>query len=190
MRRLRARKPVLGVDLDNVIAFTDPLIRRLIEEMFGIHLEQREIRHFDYWRCGITEEQDRLVFDRFHKVECAAVAPIDGAVDSLLSLRGRFEIHIVTGRPPETERLTVNWLQSHGISYDKLDFRKRKDDSQVSFGAFVDDHRETAYALARLGVHSFLLDYPWNQPEQIDPANVIRVKSWRDILAHLERIFG
>lgn len=184
-----AKKPVLGVDLDNVLALTDPLIRRLIREMFGIHLGQGDIIHFDYWRCGITKEQDRAVFNRFHHSECATVAVIDGAVNALLSLHDDFEIHIVTGRPPITERSTLDWLETHGIPYDELDFRKRKEGSRVNFDAFVDDHRETAYALAHRGIYSFLFDYPWNEPEPIDPPNLIRVESWKEIQAHLERVF-
>ena len=190
MRQPHAKKRVLGVDLDNVLAHTDPLIRRLIEEMFGIHLGQRDIIHFDYWRCGITMEQDHAVFDRFHNSDCATVAVIDGAVNALLSLHDGFEIHIVTGRPPSTERSTLDWLEAHGIPYDELDFRKRKEESRFNFDAFVDDHRETGYALAGRGVCSFLFDYPWNQPDPIDPANLIRVMSWKEIQAHLERFFA
>jgi len=153
--------------------------------MFGVRLEQRDIVHFDYWRCGITKEQDQLVFARFHKTECETVVPIDDAVDALRSLSDRFEIHIVTGRPPETRRLTVNWLKKHNIPYDRLDFLHRKGESQVNFEAFVDDHRETAYAMAGRGIHSFLLDYPWNQSDTTDPPNLIRVQSWKELLPYI-----
>ena len=52
-------KSILGVDLDNVIAYTDPLIRKKIFELFGIRLEQENVIHYEYWRCGISKEQYR-----------------------------------------------------------------------------------------------------------------------------------
>ncbi len=185
---IRTERPIFGVDLDNVLALTDPLIRRLIKEMFGVRLEQRDLVHFDYWRCGITKKQEQLVFARFYKTECAIVSSVNEAVDALQYLHNRFEIHIITGRPPKTKRLTMSWLKKYNIPYDELDFLQHKNESRVSFKAFVDDHRETAYDMAGRGVHSFLLDYPWNQPESVDPPNLIRVKSWKAIRRYLESL--
>ena len=110
---LSAESPILGVDLDNVLASTYPLIRRLIGVMFDVLLEQREIVHFDYWLRGITKEQDRIVLARFHAAECENVTPSNEAVDAMRSLSDRFEIQIVTGRPAENSSLTVNWLKKH-----------------------------------------------------------------------------
>lgn len=182
------KKLILGVDLDNVLALTDPLIRRLIKKAFNIRLEQHHIVEFDYWRCGISKEQNQIVFDRFHRLECANVRPIKQAVETLRYLGPRYKVYVVTSRPPATRKLTTQWLKSHKIPFDKLIYSESKRDSQINFDAFVEDHRETAYSMARRGVLSFLLDYPWNQPNPIDPPNLIRVKSWRRIRAYLDKL--
>ncbi|MGA9647712.1 MAG: hypothetical protein WBQ76_17495 [Candidatus Korobacteraceae bacterium] len=181
----RPPRPILGVDLDNVLTRTDALIRQPIEEMFGTKLSQSDIKHFDYHLCGVTRDQEREVFGRFHEKECEKVALIEDALAALKTLNHFFDIHIVTGRPSETRRLTIEWLTKNSIPYSELDFRKEKHMSKVHFKAFVEDHREHAYAMARRSVKSFLINYPWNQPNPVDPPNVIRVDTWQEILEEL-----
>jgi len=179
-------RPILGVDLDNVLALTDPLIRRLINEMFRVQLEQRDIVYFEYSRCGITQEQEERLFQRFHDKECENVQPIQEALDTLVYFASRFEIHVITGRPPETKTLTQNWLSRYEVPCDNLDFLKSKNGSAVSFALFIDDNRQTAYAMAHKGVHAILLNYPWNQPDHLDPPNLFRAQCWSDIKRHVE----
>ena len=180
-------KPPFGVDLDNVLALTDPLIRHLIEEMYGVRLLQADIKHFDYCRCGITNEQEKQVFARFHEGECARVAPVDEAIAALRTLAEDFEICIITGRPFDTKKLTLEWLSKNDVPYTSIDFLKQKWLSSVEFTAFVEDHRETAYLMASRGVMSFLMNYPWNQPNPADPARVERVNSWQEVIDSVDR---
>ena len=62
MRR-RAR-PILGVDIDNVLAQSDACLRAMFREMFGIRLEERQMTQYDYMTYGVTEEQLVRVLDR------------------------------------------------------------------------------------------------------------------------------
>jgi uncharacterized protein len=187
MATLRTR-PVLGVDLDNVLSLTDPLIRWLIAEMYEIRLEQSDIVQFAYSLCGITEEQEAAVLGRFHDSACSELPLLDGAAEALVVLREVWEIHIVTGRPDAARALTLDWLERHGLPYDQIDFLKFKHQSPVPFTAFVDDHRETSYAMAKRGVFSMLFDYPWNQPPTDDPTHLVRVRSWDDVVRHLSQL--
>jgi uncharacterized HAD superfamily protein len=107
---------------------------------------------------------------------------------ALHNLKRRFRIHIITGRPPETKEITLNWLRKHSVIFDELKFLKLKNKSQDEFLAFIDDHRETAYKFANNGVYSILLDYPWNQPNPVDPPNLSRAYSWQAIIEHLNNI--
>ncbi|MCJ7646047.1 hypothetical protein MUO65_03970 [bacterium] len=182
---MRANKLVIGVDLDNVLSLTDPLIRKLIKMMCGVRLEQSDIVEFDYWRCGISKEQNSEVFYRFHRTECCRVKPIKQAVETLQSIKGNYYVYIVTSRPQTIKEQTVQWLKAKEIPYYKLIYCKTKDKSMIDFDIFVEDHRETAYSLAHNGVKSFLIDYPWNQPNPFDPPNLNRVKSWREIRKYL-----
>lgn len=182
------KKLILGVDLDNVLAQTDYLIRELIKKMFNIRLEQHDIVKFNYWQCGISKTQNQTVLARFHDVECIKVKPIKLAVQTLQSLRNNCKIYVITSRPPATRKLTIRWLKAYKIPYYKLIHRKFKRQSRVNFDAFVEDNRQTAYSMARRGVRSFLLDYPWNQANLVDPSNLFRVKSWQEIRDYLYKL--
>ena len=178
-------KSILGVDLDNVIAYTDRLLRKKIFDLFGIRLEQENVIHYEYWRCGISKEQFRIILERFHKIDCEFVEPIKKAIDALNVLHDKFEIHIVTSRFPESLKMTEDWLRNNSVPYDKLEFHENKNESRIKYRTFIEDYRETAYGMAERGIISFLLDYPWNQPAPVDPPNLFRVDSWNEILDYL-----
>lgn len=179
------KKLVLGVDLDNVLCLTDPLLRRLIQRLFGVTLKQSEITEFDYWRCGITKHQNDIVLDRFHKRQCLRVGPVEGAIESLRVLAGLYEIYVVTSRPVSTKALTAEWLRTHEVGFRDVIYSQCKHDAPMGFDVFIEDHRETAYSMASGDIRSLLLDYPWNQPNPVDPPNLIRVKDWGEIREHL-----
>lgn len=182
-------KSIIGVDLDNVIACTDMKIRSLISEMFEFNLKQEDIVDFQYWHCGITKKQAEIISDRFHKKECKNLLVKEGAIKTLNFLHKYFEIHIVTARPIETKDITVKWLQEKIIPYDQLFFLKDKHTSSINYKLFIEDHRETALALAQKGIQTLLFDYPWNQiADNIESELIVRVKSWKDIREFIQKI--
>jgi uncharacterized HAD superfamily protein len=183
----RKAQHIIGVDLDNVIACTDIKIRSLISEMFEVHLKQEDLVHFEYWCCGITKQQAEMVSNRFHKTDCQNVIAMEKAIDTLKFLHEYFEIHIVTARPIETKEITLKWLESKAISYDKLFFLKNKHTSSINYEIFIEDHLETALALAQRGIQTLLFNYPWNQPDNLESKFIIRVKSWEDIRQFIEQ---
>lgn len=89
-------KPILGVDLDNVIARTDRLICVLTLERFGVSLYQAAIREFAYSACGITREKEKEAFAFFHEGACLRAKTLEDTQESMQVLHERFEIHIVT----------------------------------------------------------------------------------------------
>ncbi|TLY20253.1 MAG: hypothetical protein E6K68_08290, partial [Nitrospirae bacterium] len=60
MRR-RAR-PILGVDIDNVLAQSDACLRAMFRELYGITLTEEQMTQYDYLTYGVTEEQLVRVF--------------------------------------------------------------------------------------------------------------------------------
>ena len=85
--------------------------------------------------------------------------------------RAGHEIVIVTDRsfgahPGVSQRLTVEWLEQHGIEYDQLVFSRDK--TVVHTDVFIDDKIENYDALERAGTNAFLLNRPWNKPKEPD----------------------
>ena len=52
----RSARPILGVDIDNVLAQSDMRLRAMIREMFGIRLEEHQMTRYEYMTYGVTEE--------------------------------------------------------------------------------------------------------------------------------------
>ncbi|MCA1704150.1 MAG: hypothetical protein LC808_13150 [Actinobacteria bacterium] len=183
-------RPLVGIDLDNVVGDTDSLIRELIEASTGVRLRREDIVNFDYWRCGIAREQSDAVLKTFHDGACASVLPLDGAVSALVSIGRHAAINIITARPVSSDQVTRTWLAENGVPFDSLIFSSHKIEIARShhYNAFVEDHRETAYALAREGIRTFIVDYPWNQPEGDEPPLAARVASWVDLERELLRV--
>lgn len=183
--KMKNVESILGVDLDNVLCQTDVSIRTIISEIFGIKLKQKDMIYWDYWRCGITKEQNQSVMKRFHETDGEFVELVKGALEALHILQDKFEIHIVTNRLPESKEMTERWLRINNVPYDILEFQEGLKKGRKDYIAFIEDNRENAYHMANEGIRTFLLNYPWNQPKPSDPPNLVRVNSWEEITSLL-----
>lgn len=86
------------------------------------------------------------------------------------------EVIIATDRPfgstPEvSQKLTVEWLDQHGIEYDELHFTADK--TTANCDMFIEDKLENYDALVAAGTKAFLLNRPWNIVEGGDARNRI-----------------
>ena len=179
-------KRILGVDIDNVVAQTDPAIRKTLEDVFDVYLDQRQIVHYEYHRCGITKEQEQRVLEIFRDETCTELEVIPGAVEALNFLRQRYRIVPVTRRNPLIGEKTQEWLRLNRIPHDHLIFEKQQHQTGHSFDFFIEDNAESALSIAEAGIQTFLFDYPWNRSLSEHP-NITRVSGWEEVLAELIR---
>lgn len=93
----------------------------------------------------------------------------EGYAEGIAAIAGMgHEIIIHTDRPfgttPEvSEKITVAWLEKHGIEYDELWFGADKTASKCD--TFIEDKLENYDALTSAGTKTFLLNRPWNEVE-------------------------
>jgi uncharacterized HAD superfamily protein len=177
-------RKTLGVDIDNVISVTDPAIRRLLRDTFGISLAQEQVVHYAYHRCGITREQEHRVLELFHDVACTELDVVPGAVEALKVLKPRYNVILVTSRNLVIREKTRDWLRANDIRHDSLVFESAKHTTNHSFDFFIEDNGESALSLAEAGIHTFLFDYPWNRYVDAHP-KISRVHGWDEVLAAL-----
>jgi len=175
---------LLGVDIDNVVSSTDLALRKSIRDLYGICLNQEQIVHYDYSKCGLTEEQERKVLEIFHEVTCRELDVVPGAIEALTILKQKYRIILVTSRHPQLIEKTKDWLKLKNIPHDKLIFEADKHQTDHDFDFFVEDNEDSAFALAEAGIKTFLFDYPWNRsiPHH---ENIKRVSGWGDVLTEL-----
>jgi uncharacterized HAD superfamily protein len=180
----RRNKPILGVDIDNVLAQSDACLRALIREKFSLNLREEDITRYDYSAYGLTEAQLAEVFHLFNTDVCRNLKLIAGAKSALLRLASRYEIVLVTSRNPISKEGTECWLRRKGLPYDQLHFNDEKHALGIPYHAFVEDRHEHAHRIAETGAIVFLMTRPWNT-QPLTHANIRRVETWREILTHL-----
>jgi uncharacterized HAD superfamily protein len=180
----RRGRPILGVDIDNVLAQSDACLRAMFQELYGIMLDEHQMTQYDYMTYGVTEEQLVRVFQLFNTEVCRTLKVVPGAKAALVRLARRYEIALVTSRDPESKASTEYWLRAKGLPYDQLHFNDDKHALGIAYHAFIEDRHEHAHRLAGTGTPVYLLTRPWNAAPLAHP-NVRRVNSWGEILNHL-----
>ena len=178
------QKPILGVDIDNVLAQSDACLRAMIREMCGIDLQEEQMTRYAYETYGLTEKQLTEVFRVFNAETCRTLKVVPGAKAAMQRLAHRYEIALVTSRDPESKAGTEYWLRAKGLPYDQLHFNDEKHALGIPYHAFIEDRHEHAHRIAGTGVFVYLLTRPWNADPLVHP-NVRRVESWAEILTHL-----
>ena len=182
-------KKILGIDIDGVIAESDPMFRRYMGEFFNRTFDRKDVTTFNYEDAfGITREQMRGFWNYFTSSGgWDKIPPVKGAAETIDKLRNNFHIVVVTGRPVSLKDVTVSWLKNNNVNYDKLimtDFRDKFEllsESDLFPEWFIEDHRDFALGLSENGVKVLLYDYPWNRDIPEKQKNIIRISSWDDI---------
>src|SRR5271155_3561028 len=95
------------IDIDNVIARTDEVMRRIISDFSGgkVRLDYEDIVKFNYYECRdrqgnqITKADWKQVHDLFSDPGVViGIEPMPGAVDGLSRLAGHGTLHLATTR--------------------------------------------------------------------------------------------
>lgn len=185
--------PAICLDIDNVIARTDEVLREVIRECSNEHVDltYEDVVCFDYWLCRDTSGRrfGKAEWGKIHRSfirnDLMRIAPVKNVQSFLTRLRERFEIDLATSRPQEGREDTRKWLRKHDIPYHDLHFVKNGEKHLIErgFEIAVDDDREQAYAFFAKGVRTFLLAHPWNEIGPRSP--LIRVMNWEELTSKL-----
>lgn len=176
----------IGIDIDGVIADSDPVYRMFIKKYLGKDLKREEVTSFFYEDClGISSGEMDKVWDLFNEEQgWNIIEPVEGAVECLNKFSSKNKIFVISSRPAFLENVTRNWLEQYRIKYDKLILTDGlpKLDAVKNLGIthFIEDRLDYAVEMAKNGIKVLLFDYPWNQCDEKQP-NLFRVKNWSDI---------
>ena len=120
---------------------------------------------------------------------------IEGALEGIKFLQGKFRIALVSARPASIKEVSLRWLAKHGIPYNslfitdeqpKLNFIK---ENKLDIKYFVEDKYEYARELADYGIKVFLMSYPWNISGEV-VQNMYRVNNWREVKEKIREMEG
>ena len=195
-----AGSKTIYVDLDDVLCQAARHFLVIVEREFGKRIGYEQLTNFDVGHaCGLSPaERDELYRIVHRPDELLSMAPIDEAIAVLKRWQERgFEIAIVTGRPPESVEVSLEWLAKHRVTHDSFtvvdkysrftpDNTRAISLAELSTRRFcwaVEDSLPMAqYLSGRMKLPVALVDCPWNQTDE-PHAGINRYHDWEGIAA-------
>lgn len=177
------------VDIDNVVADTDPVMRRLIQAETGgrVDFRRQDILHYIYQdnrdRAGqsITGEEWNRVHERFCDADIIGIIqPVRDAVESLKRLAEIGRLHLCTARLQKARKPTIDWLDMIGVPPHDIHFTGSHR-TNIAFDLAIEDCHHQALAFAKNGTPAILLSYPWNLAGEKHP-NLMWATTWATIV--------
>lgn len=198
------KKPVIAIDVDDVLAHSIEHFRLEVNQRTGAALTPEHFREpDDYHRyldrvlqrngidyAAIKDEMfQQMIEDQSH------ILPNPGAIETLKHLAKYYDLAVITARDPEWEPQTQVWLQRHfpdvftgihfaGNRHDPA--RKTKGDMCLEAGAayLIDDNPEHAREAQQKGVTVVLFgDYGWHAKV---PKEMTRCKTWQEVMEYFD----
>lgn len=183
----------IGIDIDNTISTTREAILEVAERL---NQENNRTNQFDlsYYNLEKSLGWDRPTTQHFLTTYLAdiyrQVQPKPHAIEVIKEIHAKHQIILITSRNQRNESITditLNWLNQHGIAYDKLVMNRTDNMHHFSKLAaclengvelMIEDHHDLAMEIStRLPV--ILFDYPYNAHLVND--RIIRVQDWLQV---------
>lgn len=196
------RKPIIAVDIDDVLAHNVPEFIRWSNQQYGLHLTMDDYEE-DWarmWQVDRAEGVRRSAV--FHEANIMAqYQHHDQAVPVLTKLKQRYELVIITSRPTHLQTMTHEWLTrnypnlfadvhfagiwdvvtEHSPKATKADLA-----GQLGISYLIDDQPKHILAVAELGIEAVLFgEYPWNR-DTVLPSGVVRCTDWTAIQEYFD----
>lgn len=193
------------VDLDDVLCQAARHFLRVIEREFGKRIAYEQLINFDVGHsCGLSAVEREELYRIVHRPEeLFAMEPVRDAATALEDWQKQgFKIEIVTGRPPESREISIEWLAKHKIphsSFTVVDKYARfatentgairlDQLTERNFCWAVEDSLPIAQFLAeRMKLPVALMDCPWNRCDR-DPERVTRHRDWQSVAAAMSKL--
>jgi 5'(3')-deoxyribonucleotidase len=193
-------KPVIAVDLDEVLAAQQEAIRLYINKTYKTNFTPEdyivEAPYWSYWETvwGVDSEEGERRIEGFIKSGgLKDQKPIPGAIEAISELQKRFKLVVVTSRHDEHAEDTRAWLEKHyprvfkGVLFtsawgNKASVMKAKVCKDIGADYLIDDNFEHCKLVAEEGIKGLLFgELGWNMNKLL-PKGVTRVKNWQEVL--------
>lgn len=188
-------KPVLAVDIDDVMAPFGPKYLEYFNKKHGTSHVMQDFPHYYFVGDlnGVDNADDAEPFITEYILWASANnTPLDNAaVDGLRKLEEHYDIYVITSRHPDVYEATKNWLQTqlpdvfkevHFIRARAEKTSKTQICQEIGAKVLIEDHPDHLLDCAKHGVQGLLFgSYAWNRDVEL-PDSVQRVKNWDEVL--------
>ena len=189
----KRKKLRIGIDIDNVVADSNPSYVASYNQFFNKNVKVSEIDFFHPERSlGVTvEEINEFIVANLHNEDFQMnLDPIKEAAPLIQRwVKKGYEIFYISVRPREIAKVTEDWLTKHGFWVKNarlytFDASKKYTDIEYKTGIadfekidiFIEDKKDIAEGMK---IPTFLIDRSWNRGRL--PKHVKRVFSWKEI---------
>lgn len=196
-------KPIVGIDIDDVVANVIDSVRLWANEKTGANLTEAEYRTDDnYWeyyntiwqRYGLSETVnftmvlDDLAHDQSH------IALVEGARETIHALKEKYDLVFITSRPAYQQDATRRWLDeridseipmytSHNPMANSDHRSKGEICAELGVKYLIDDNVGNCQNANEYGVEPLLFGlYGWNEKA---PSNLRRFFTWDEVGEYL-----
>lgn len=188
----------IGVDIDEILSETVKAFLFFYNAEYGTTFIFDEVIDYSFAKqFGITRDEERQAIQDFFGSKLALDIPtVPESIKCIKDLSQRHELYAISSRPPQLIELTKSWLDDNFpgcfreiiLTNSHFDATKTKSDvcRTLSLDMFIDDQIIYAEDCARVCAKVLLMNKPWNQTNIVIP-NVLRVKSWQEIVQEIER---
>ncbi|MGB6836516.1 MAG: hypothetical protein WBF66_02300 [Dehalococcoidia bacterium] len=179
----------LGIDIDGVIGDQVRHVTRRIKRREGLSFRKRDIVQWDQpiGNSDIEQEIESAVRDPEYVLTMPLIL---GATGAISELSGRHQIVLVTNRPLQSDRYTLEWARRKGIKFDSFHNCRETGKGNLPVDVLVDDRLENVrdFVLTSGGL-GILFSQPWNQQraavhDLISSGRIVAAQGWR----HVKRI--
>ena len=191
----------IGIDLDDVLTDSLPHYLRAFNRRFGLEIDLADAAWRMYNRYPqIARQEINDFFSELIEGGFFSSRPLlPGAKEALERLADDgHDLFIITGRAPQDEVLTRNWLNHVGLTryfsalvhkgIEPVGRYKSEAASELQLDLYIEDELAAAIAIAEAAVPVLLYDHPWNQGAL--PRYVRRVRSWTEALEQIAELNG
>lgn len=196
------KKKKIALDIDDVLIDFNTGFLKFFNEKLNTSHTIKDITAYEYHTIfDVTKEKSQEIIDEFmDSFLHLETPPVVGVVEGL-KLINHHEIILISARPEKRRKLTIDWIEKHlqGLAqihsiiltgqYHGETKKKGEIAKEIGIDMFVEDSLANAYDIANHGIPVLLFDTPWNQDSNL-PLLITRVKTWEEIVAHINKIEG
>lgn len=162
----RQERLTVGIDLDGVLGDQIADVLPRIKRDLGIDLTYEDITEFRL-PLGSSDLATEIEAAQCDASYLRDMPPHEGAAQLVASLRRKYNVILITARPPRARAATESWLRANGFEFDKIVNAEETKKSVFGAAILLDDYTgNIADFVERTEGLGLLLDRPWNRRDR------------------------